>query len=359
MKHRILVAALSLAVVVGLLIIGCTPEAAPPTEPEVVPPAEMEPVTLKLATFFTSDTDIRQVWTVKWGEAITEATDGKVKFDYFPAGQLVTAKERSDALDAGIIDATTWFSCGYTPEEYPFMAAINLIPMGYKCTYDRFKEVNEYVEELSAKNIRAHNQKYLWCMRGDYGEEWFFADPWDPDNLGANFEGKKIRSPGCEAVKIFLSVFGAQHVSMSAPEIYEAAQKGLIDGCTQGMSQYYHTNISEVFPHHLWGHPFFNFCAANGCIFRLDLWNSFPADIQDTITKVSEDTEEGFYYAYEAECDRLREDLLDRGEITYLRLPDDVRAEWKALLDPVLDEQLGEMFPDQWPKLSAFMSKYD
>jgi len=369
MKHKILILVAAAVAIVSLVAIGCAPEVTPPAAPAApstpsqpsapTAPAEMEPVTLKMATFFTSDTDIRQVWTVKWGEAITKVTGGKVKFDYYPAGQLVTAKERSDALGAGIIDATTWFSAGYTPEEYPFMAAINLVPLGYESNYARFHEVNGLVRELSAENIESHNLKDLWAMRGDYGEEWFFADPWDPNDLAANFDGKKIRSPGCYSAKLFLSAFGAEHVSTSAPEIYEAAQKGLIDGCTQGMSQYYHTNIWEVFPHHLWGLPFWNFCNANNCIIRLDLWNSFSPDIQNAIVQVSDDMEEGFYYAYKDECDNLRDDLIERGLITYTELPDDVRAEWKAKVDPVLDEELGGMFPDQWPKLKALFAQYD
>lgn len=329
--------------------------------PKKINPTPDQPITLKMATFFASPKDIRQIYTVKWGEAITKATNGAIKFKYFPGGQLVTAKEMSDALYSGIIDANTWFIPSYTPEDYPFLAATLLVPLALPNNLETFQAFcrDKKVQEILFAPYEQHNIKRCWGMEASYGQEWFLNEPWDTRDFTKNFKKKKIRSSGILAARFFLNYLGAERIGMSAPEIYEAGQKGLIQGCNQGFSQYTHSHVYEVFPYVMFGNTSFNLPGGTPCVIRLDLFNSFPDGIQKTIMDVSRKLQPEFFQAYRAEVDRLLEDLIKKGAIKqFVVLDKETKAKWKKEFDPILDEGMSKKFPTRWPKLRALLNKY-
>ena len=322
-------------------------------------PAPEKPLVLKMATFFASDKDIRQRFTVRWGEAITKATGGAIKFRYFPAQQLVKAKEMADALQSGIIDATTWLATSYVPEDFPFISAVQLLPFAVPDTYEKVSGVARDAESVLYGEYPKSNIKYLWSMFGSYGQDWFFETPFDPKDPAANFKGKKVRTPGGVACKVMLSYLGAQRVALSSTEVYEAGQKNIIHGCTLGFSQYVGSRTYEVFPHILWRSPIFTLTGGVGCVFRKNLFDSLPKKMQDDIVMVSREMEKAFYEEYRAEVNGLKDKLVAEGKIKQvLVLDQDTVAKWKADIDPKVDEEMAKLFPEKWPKLREVLNKY-
>ena len=324
-------------------------------------PTPDKPLTLKMATFFSSEKDIRQIYTRKWGEGITKATNGAIKFRYFPGGQLVKAKEMSDALKMGIIDANTWFVTAYTPEDYPFLSAIFLIPLALPDTLETFMAFSndKAVQEAMFKPLETHNIKRLWGMEASYGQEWFFKEPWDPKDPAANFKGKRVRSPGILAARIFLNWLGAEQISMSAPEAYEAGQKGIIQGCTLGFSQFTHSHTYEVFPNVMFANTTFNAPGGVSCVFRLNLWNQLPENMQAAIEKVSQEIQAAFFNDYRKEVDRLKEKLIKEGKIKqFVTLDPNTKAGWVKEFNQVLDKGMVKKFPERWPKFRDLVMKY-
>lgn len=322
-------------------------------------PTPEKPLVLKMATFFASDKDIRQRYTQKWGDAITEVTDGAIKFKYFPAQQLVKAKEMSDSLHAGIIDATTHLVTAYTPEDYPFSAAVLLLPFALPDKFESVRELARDAESILFEEFDDHNIKYLWSMFSSYGQEWFFKTPFDLENPAANFAGKKVRSPGIVSCKIMVQALGAERVKMSSTEVYEAGQKGIIQGCTLGFSQYVGSHTYEVFPHVLWGGPTFNLIGGVPCVMRKNLFESLPEKMQADIIKVSRDMEKEFFDAYRAEVNSLKDELIAQGKIKqYLEMDDATKAEWKKLMDPLIEKEILKKFPKKWAELKKVLEKY-
>ena len=86
-------------------------------------------------------------------------------------------------------------------------------------------------------------------MYTNYGQEWFFSKPIDPKNPKASFEGSRLRSPGILAALQMMKFLGAERVALSSTEVYEAGQKGIIQGATLGFSQYCSSRTYEVFPY--------------------------------------------------------------------------------------------------------------
>ncbi len=321
-------------------------------------PTPEKPLTLKMATFF-SNKDIRQKFTKKWGDAITKVTGGAIKFRYFPSQQLVKAKEMSDSLQAGIIDATTHLVTAYTPEDYPFSAAVLLLPFAVPDKFEAVQGLARDAAPVLFKEFDSHNIKYLWSMFTSYGQEWFFSSEFDPKDPAANFRGKKVRSPGIVACKVMVMALGAERVSMSSTEVYEAGQKGIIQGCTLGFSQYVKSHTYEVFPNVLWGNSTFTVIGGVPCVMRKDLFESLPEKMQQDIIKVSREMEKEFFVAYRAEVDELKDKLIKEQKIKqFLVMDDATKAEWKKLMNPKVDEELSKKFPARWAELKKVLEKY-
>ena len=321
-------------------------------------PTPEKPLVLKMATFF-SKKDIRQKFTKKWGDAITKVTNGAIKFRYFPSQQLVKANEMSDALQAGVVDATTHLVTGYTPEDYPFSSAVLLLPFAVPDKFEAVSGVARDGEQILFGEFPKHNIKYLWSMFSSYGQEWFFKTPFDPKDPAANFKGKKVRSPGIVACKVVVKSLGAERVKMSSTEVYEAGQKGIIQGCTLGFSQYVGSHTYEVFPNILWANSSFTVVGGVPCVMRKNLFESLPKKMQDDIVKVSREMEKEFYYAYRKNVDKLKDKLIADGKIKQVVIMDEAtKAKWKKMFEPMLDEQLGEKFPQKWPELKKVIEKH-
>ena len=160
--------ALSMITILGLVLI-----APAVSQAAKISPTKEKPLTLKMATFF-SNKDIRQKFTKKWGDAITKVTNGAIKFRYFPSQQLVKAKEMSDSLQSGIIDATTHLVTAYTPEDYPFSAAVLLLPFAVPDKFEAVQGLARDAAPVLFEEFDTHNIKYLWSMFTSYGQEWFF-----------------------------------------------------------------------------------------------------------------------------------------------------------------------------------------
>ena len=319
----------------------------------------MEQVTLKMATFFVSPEDIRQIYTEKWAAAITEATGGLIQWEHYPASQLGGLREIPDSMQAGIIDATTWLAPSNVSEDFPFLAALSVIAFGWEDKYDIFNAVHTASYDLLAEPYAAKNIKHFWTMDGSYGQEWFMADPFDEDDILAGFKGKPLRCFGGLQSSALLKYLGAEHILMPSSEVYEAAQKGIIDGCCQGFAQYVGARTYEVFPYVMFVKNSFSYYGGGQAGMTLSLYESFPQDVQDAIVSLSADIQEDFWYDYREHVDSNRDRLIEEGAIKqFIELDPETKAVWKSDIALLVDDVMMAEFPDDWPKVKAILDKY-
>lgn len=156
---------------------------------------------------------------------VAELTDGRVNFKIYPGGALGGPKETFDNIVTGIMDAG-WGLQGYNAGKFPVHSVTNLpfltdgngaeLSVVAQKLYDEFPEIQEEYSDV----------KLLWVHA---------ADPFMIITKGKavkSFEdvkGLKLRTPSVEAGEMIKS-WGATPVSLPAPDIYDAMQKGVIDG---------------------------------------------------------------------------------------------------------------------------------
>ncbi|MCM3706608.1 MULTISPECIES: TRAP transporter substrate-binding protein [Cytobacillus] len=160
-----------------------------------------------------------------FSEEVAKVTENRVKFKIYPGGALGGPKDTYDNIVTGIMDAG-WGLQGYNAGKFPIHSVLQLpfltggngaeLSVVAQKLYDTFPEIQKEYEDV----------KLLWVHA---------ADPYAIITNGKavrSFEdakGLKLRTPSVEAGKMIES-WGATPVSLPAPEIYDAMQKGVIDG---------------------------------------------------------------------------------------------------------------------------------
>jgi TRAP-type C4-dicarboxylate transport system substrate-binding protein len=160
-----------------------------------------------------------------FSEEVAKVTEGRIHFTIYPGAALAGPKETYDSIVTGIMDAG-WGLQGYTAGKFPVHSVLQLpfmadgtgaeLSVVAQKLYDQFPEIQKEYSDV----------KPLWIHA---------ADPYAIITKGkavrsfADVKGLKLRAPSVEA-KSMIESWGATPVSFPAPEIYDALQKGVIDG---------------------------------------------------------------------------------------------------------------------------------
>ncbi len=210
-----------------------------------------------------------------FSEEVEKLTDGRVKFQIYPGGALGGPKDTLDNITTGIMDAG-WGLHGYNAGKFPTHSVLQLpflangtgeeLSVVAQKLYDTFPEIQKEYDDL----------KLLWVHA---------ADPYAIITKGKavrSFEdvkGLKLRTPSVEAGEMIKS-WGATPVSLPAPEIYDALQKGVIDGGVLPVAAIKDFNLTDLVDYVTLG----NF---NTSIFYVamnkDSWNKISPEDQKLI----------------------------------------------------------------------------
>jgi TRAP-type transport system periplasmic protein len=189
----------------------------------VIGPANAQPVELKLATFGPPDSYFYVEVLIPWMEAVNRDSDGTVDIKYFGGGVLGNAGNMYDAVLTGAADIG-WALLGAVPGKFVKSSVIEL-PFGY----DTGEQGAVALWRLYDKGLIA----------SDFDEVKLFGlTAWPGAELQtrskkvqtlADLKGLKLRAQGrWQAATV--SGFSATPVSVPVDEVYQAMDRGVIDG---------------------------------------------------------------------------------------------------------------------------------
>ena len=236
-----------------------------------------------------------------------ERTEGRLKIQWHWSASLVPTKEEPAALRAGLSTMASLYTA-QLPKPYPLYDYLNMpgvTPAGSLeqifAMQTAFLEHPLIKAELADMNIM--HMWMPWTLTGGFN---VFEN--EPMRTAADFKGRVQRWTG--DIAKFMSKVGVECVPISFPEIYSAAQTGIISGF--GLQTYLAPiyKLAEVTKYHTVD---FELVAgmSNGSFLNLDAWNALPPEIQkialDTgkeagqwgIKKGQEMRDAGFTYAEE------------------------------------------------------------
>ena len=314
---------------------------------EEAPAPPVEPIVLTFAGFHpeTSNFAEGEKW---WGSEVEKRTGGKVKFEYYFGGSLLGPMDLATGIGQGVADGG-FPALGYTPANFPLTLTEDAI---YVTRYPdaagrAFTELGRSYQPLVSE-FEGNNLKLICSCPGG---AMMFGFREKIDTL-EQLSGLKIRAGGRNIKDV--ERLGGTPVSIAAPEIYEALERGTIDGLTtMPLDGFKALGLYQVSPYIL--DPGMGVYAVSVCIvMNLDTWNRLPSDIQTIILETSDEligknTE--LLMAYE---DEMVREMAAAGTTLYSLSPDEMER-WKEAITPECwDEYIDELEQKGLPARELF-----
>lgn len=291
--------------------------------------------TLRLSTY-VNEVDIRYQGFKKFAELATAKTSGRVKVEIFPSSTLHGWSEGIDAVLGGVSDIS-WMPAD---KRLPCFRATSLYPM----VVDMGKQIQLDAEYAALMKDEAAKAGLVPLINSNYSydQEWWFKT--QGVDLG-KLDGKLVRSIG-PLVSTMIETWGGKPVFIAPKEVFQSAERGVVDGINMGVATYSAWKLWGVMPHMVKSSMFY------GNIIYMVNKRKFealsPAD-QAALMAAARESEIWLKPEYEKSVDSSIADAVKQGG-TVTTLP---RARSKAMVDAIAAKWKGEVDSSCGPELAG------
>ena len=181
-------------------------------------------VTLKFHTFMAPQSNVYINMHKAWMDKVTKDSDGRIKFEAFPAMQLGGSPvQLYDQARDGVVDIA-WTLPGNTPGRFPRIEVFEL-PFMMNNAEATSKAFWEYITTMAPDEYKEVQPIALQV----HGPGMFHMRS-KQIKTAEDLRGSKVRGPTRQITKM-LGYLGAIPVGMPLPQIPDALSKGVINGC--------------------------------------------------------------------------------------------------------------------------------
>ena len=185
--------------------------------------------------------DVKARTIKRFGDLVTERTGGKITFKYFYGGSLTKKPQFVDAVSKGIADIATGpisFITGKIPELSPF-EIYGAYDLSKKLALDK---------EIKPLLIEVFGAKGVYPLMNQYTGNTIFTHKEKFVKKPSDWQGAKMRLGG-RWQSTLGKMWGASPVFLPPPDLYLAAQRGVIDGFMLIYDITYGLKLYEVTPY--------------------------------------------------------------------------------------------------------------
>lgn len=300
--------------------------------------------TIRLSTY-VNETDIRYQGFVKFAELVAEKTEGRVTVEIFPSSTLHSWSDGVDALQGGVSDiswisADTRLPCYRVTSLYP--AAIDLTDqIGLDAAY----------AELIAPEAEAVGLIPVINSNYSYDQEWWFQGP--VDSL-SKLDGKLVRSIG-PLVSLMIETWGGQPVFIAPGEVFQSAERGVVNGINMGVATYSSWQLWNVMPYMVNASLFYGNIQY---MMNLDRFNSLAEADRAALLEAGRETEAWLQPRYEDWIDAQVGNAVMKGGGAAVSIStaernaliSDIEAKWAAEVDAACGVELAGKIRDLFAK---------
>jgi TRAP-type C4-dicarboxylate transport system substrate-binding protein len=260
-------------------------------------------------------------------EMVEKESGGRIKIEYYPAQQLGKMKDLLKLCQGGITDIA-YIAPSFYAGQLPLNTVMTLpfwttAMEGTEIYQTLVKESPELEEEFKKYNIRplsvfATSQYDVGTVKQKVTK---------PEDL----KGLRLKTSGGIFDKI-AQQFGIIPVTVASPEVYEATQRGIVDGNIFSLASVKGYRVNELEKYHtlglrLGGFP--SMYAING-----KTWKKLPPDLQKVLTGSAEKIAAVFAFVWDKKNTEAAEEFETAG-MEIFRVPDEERAMWDAPLEGI------------------------
>ncbi|MCQ6279573.1 TRAP transporter substrate-binding protein DctP [Bacillus sp. EB600] len=209
-----------------------------------------------------------------------ELSHGKIKFDYYPGGQLGSINEMGGLVKDGAVDLgyTLVASAGFLP-----LTSVTSLPSVLTNSTDEGTAFAQLLDGPLASEWEKNGLKPIYS----------FVNP--PNSILStkkkitsinDLKGLKVRGSG-GVLNFIPEIFGASGVSIGVNDLYESMQRGVADAALFPISSAPSYHLNEMTKYVLTGTNF----GATTQVYAMNLkkWNSLPKDVQDALIQAGKE----------------------------------------------------------------------
>ena len=307
-----------------------------------------ETITIKMSSYAGPTYPVR-IYLENWKELIEKSSAGRIKVDHYPAESLVKLNKAFDAVIDNVVQIGLTSST-YEPKRLGIVAAIANSPWNW----DPFKFGEHYREpggfyDFVAPYFEKNGLKLMSWPNSPHGE--VFSSK--PIRKQEDFKGKLLRT--VSSLKQPLELLGAAPIFIPTSELYNAVQRGTVDGGTLAVSSYLSEKYYEVAPFI----QIANFYTGSlPVIMNLKFFNSLPPDLKKLVLDAFLEADRQYYARAERDANEMINQLKAmKPKVEVYEVPAAEIARWQATLKPFYDG-MAKTYGDDWVKFKKIQAKF-
>lgn len=310
-----------------------------------VPIAASAETVIRLSTY-VNELDIRYEGFKHFADLVASKTDGRVKVEIFPSSTLHGWSEGVDAVNGGVSDIS-WIP---GDKRLPCYRTTYLYPVAIDV--EKQIEMDAELQELWSEEAASQNLVNIFSSNYSYDQEWWFEDPVEDIT---NLDGKLVRSIG-PLVSMMIEEWGGKPVFVSPKEVFQSAERGVVDGINMGVATYSSWKLWSVMPYMVNANLFYGNL---GYMMNLDKFEQLSAADQQALLEAGRESEEWLKPKYEDWVDQRVGTAVMKGNGAAVTISqeqrlaaiDSVQSKW----DLEVDKACGKPMAD---KVRSVFAKY-
>lgn len=242
---------------------------------------------------------------IDWADRIREASDGRLDITVFSDGVLASGTGQLDALRTGVCDIA-WAFPIYWAGQFPVSEVVTLpiglttVPQATNILWDLYETepaLQEEIDEFIPLQIHTNPVSILASVN-------------KPIYTVDDLKSMKMRAPGGAPTDCLLA-WGATPMQMAPGDIFQAAERGTVDGFIfewSGISSFSLKDVTNYFTEvPIYLGPYYLFMTK-------DSFNSLPADLQDILMSFATREESmEMAYVFEGDARKGRNEAIEAG----------------------------------------------
>jgi TRAP-type transport system periplasmic protein len=281
-----------------------------------------------------------------WMKMIEERTKGAVKINPYFNMTLSPAAEMFDATVSGLADLSESYTFG-VPGKFALTEFLMLPETGFKTSTSCSRAVWHLYKTFPEVKAEYKGVKLLWLHTTPAAK--LMMKKKAVRSL-EDLKGMKIAASGAIGVKVGKAL-GFSPVSMPTGDIYEAQDKGVIDGHIRPSELLVSRRLFEVTKYIIdvdLGHDLF-FVAMN-----LNTWNKLAPEVQKVFEELSGDWAVDFTGKAWDKFDKEAEDEVRGKGLELITITSQEQARWRKILSPVQEQYAAELEAKKLPGMKIY-----
>ncbi|WP_315727648.1 MULTISPECIES: TRAP transporter substrate-binding protein [unclassified Bradyrhizobium] len=311
--------------------------------------ARAEPIGLKVSHYLPPNHTFHRELT-KWGESLTEQSQGQLTLNIFPASQLGPVNRQFDLVRNGVVDIAVGLH-GATPGRFP-MADLVALPYSAPKAGNNSAVTSRRLTELAPTYLYPEHQgmKVLWMA---VTNPLMVHTSKRPVAKLEDFKGLRVRYAGEQFAQI-IPLLGATPLAVPPAETADSLSKGIIDAATFPYEACQSFDLGTVIKYSL--EPGVS-TATFAVAMNPNKFKSLPAELQQLIDKTTGPAmAERFGAAFDASEKAGRAYMAGKG-VQISQFADAELSRVKEILAPLRNKALGELEKAGKPG-KAFLDAY-